>query len=193
MLPFWAFWDRVVVNCLKKRPSTFKNAGRTSRRGAELSYLGRYGPAWRATLALTALRARFDETFVSGSGTSATTIPAGNRLPGTPERSAFAELAWTPPGAWGGFNAGVELVHTGKLYVNDANTDAAPAATVLNLRAGFMQQAGGWTLSQLLRVDNATDRNYAGSVIVNEGQARFFEPALPRNWLFAFTARHTFK
>lgn len=185
--------DEIIVDTNSGGRTTFKNAGRTSRRGAELSYLGRYGPAWRATLALTALRARFDETFVSGSGTSATTIPAGNRLPGTPERSAFAELAWTPPGAWGGFNAGVELVHTGKLYVNDANTDAAPAATVLNLRAGFMQQAGGWTLSQLLRVDNATDRNYAGSVIVNEGQARFFEPALPRNWLFAFTARHTFK
>ncbi|MCW5662385.1 MAG: TonB-dependent receptor [Piscinibacter sp.] len=185
--------DEIIVDTNSGGRTTFKNAGRTSRRGAELSYLGRYGPAWRATLALTALRARFDETFVSGSGPSATTIPAGNRLPGTPERSAFAELAWTPPGAWGGFNAGVELVHTGKLYVNDANSDAAPAATVLNLRAGFAQQVEGWTFSQLLRVDNATDRNYAGSVIVNEGQARFFEPALPRNWLLAFTARHTFK
>lgn len=185
--------DEIIVDTNSGGRTTFKNAGRTSRRGAELSYLGRYGPAWRATLALTALRARFDETFVSGSGPSATTIPAGNRLPGTPERSAFAELAWTPAGAWGGFNAGVELVHTGKLYVNDANSDAAPAATVLNLRAGFAQQVEGWTFSQLLRVDNATDRNYAGSVIVNEGLSRFFEPALPRNWLLAFTARHTFK
>lgn len=184
--------DEIIVDTNSGGRTTFKNAGRTSRRGAELSWLGRYGPAWRATLSLTALRARFDESFVSGSGPGAVTIPAGNRLPGTPERSAFAELAWTPPAAWGGFNAGAELVHTGKLYVNDANSDAAPAATVLNLRAGFVQRSGGWTLSQLLRVDNVTDRHYAGSVIVNEAQTRFFEPALPRNWLLAFTARHTF-
>ena len=120
-------------------------------------------------------------------------MPAGNRLPGTPERSAFAELAWTPALAWGGFNAGVELVHTGKLVVNDPNTDAAPAATVLNLRAGFAQVADGWTFTELLRVDNATDRHYAGSVIVNEANSRFFEPALPRNWMLSFAARHTFR
>jgi iron complex outermembrane receptor protein len=120
-------------------------------------------------------------------------VPAGNRLPGTPQRSAFAELAWAPPGAWAGFHAGVEAVHVGALQVNDANTDAAPAATTLNLRAGFMQAAGGWTFTQLLRVDNATDRRYAGSVIVNDANQRFFEPALPRHWTLALTARHEFR
>ena len=185
--------DEIVVDTNSGGRSTFKNAGRTSRRGAELSYLGRYGRDWRATLSLSALRARFDEAFVSGSGPAAVVVPAGNRLPGTPERSAFAELAWTPALAWGGFNAGVELVHTGKLVVNDPNTDAAPAATVLNLRAGFAQVADGWTFTELLRVDNATDRHYAGSVIVNEANSRFFEPALPRNWMLSFAARHTFR
>lgn len=184
--------DEIIVDTNQGGRTTFKNAGRTSRRGAELSYLGQYGAAWRATLSLTALRARFDEDFVSGSGASAVTIPAGNRLPGTPERNAFAELVWTP-GGMAGFHAGAEAVYTSKLYVNDANSAAAPAATVLNLRAGFTQQVDGWTLSQLLRVDNATDRHYAGSVIVNEGQQRFYEPALPRNWLLAFSARHTFR
>jgi iron complex outermembrane recepter protein len=84
-------------------------------------------------------------------------------------------------------------VHTGKLYVNDANADAAPAATVLNLRAGFTQKFGAWTLGQLLRVDNATDKSYAGSVIVNDGNGRFFEPALPRNWMAALTAKYEFR
>ena len=84
-------------------------------------------------------------------------------------------------------------MHTGKLYVNDANSDAAPAATVLNLRTGFAQKFGDWTLNQLLRVDNATDKTYAGSVIVNDGNGRFFESALPRNWMIAFTAKHEFR
>lgn len=185
--------DDIVVDTNRDGRSTFKNATQTTRRGIEFQYLGQWSEEWRATLSLSALRARFDQGFVSGSGPSATPIAEGNRLPGTPERSAFAELAWSPKGAWGGFNAGIEAVHTGKLYVNDANADAAPAATVLNLRAGFTQKFGAWTLGQLLRVDNATDKSYAGSVIVNDGNGRFFEPALPRNWMAALTAKYEFR
>ena len=71
--------------------------------------------------------------------------------------------------------------------------DAAPASTVLNLRAGLAQSLGGWRLTELLRVDNATDRRYIGSVIVNEANKRFFEPALPRRWLLALTASYEFR
>ncbi len=185
--------DEIVTDTNLGGRTTFKNAGRTSRRGAEFMYTGQLADSLRATLSLTALRARFDEPFVSGSGASAVTIPAGNRLPGTPERSAFAELAWAPQQAWGGFNAALEAVHTGKLFVNDANADAAPAATVLNLRAGFAQKMGDWSFTQLLRLENAADKRYAGSVIVNDGNGRFFEPALPRNWMASFTAKYEFR
>ncbi|MGY4828155.1 TonB-dependent receptor family protein [Sphaerotilaceae bacterium SBD11-9] len=169
--------DEILVDTNVGGRSTYKNADNTERRGIELAYLGQLTDELRATLSLTALRARFDN---------------GNRLPATPERSGFAELAWSPKAAWGGFNAGVEVVHTAALYVNDANTDAAPAVTVLNLRAGFAQALAGWRFTQLLRVDNAGNQNYAGSVIVNEGNSRFFEPALPRNWLVAATASYAF-
>ncbi len=185
--------NEIVVDTNAGGRTTFKNAGRTTRKGAEFQYLGQMTDSLRATLSLSALRARFADDFVSGSGATAVNVPAGNRLPGTPERSAFAELAWTPRGAWGGFNSGIELVHTGKLYVNDANVDAAPSATVMNLRVGFAQKAGGWTFSQLLRLENATDKTYAGSVIVNDANSRFFEPALPRNWMLALTAKHEFR
>ena len=182
--------DEIVVDTNAGGRSTFKNAGRTQRRGAELSYLGQLNDEWRATLSLTSLRARFVDSFVSGSGAAAVPVPAGSRLAGTPERSAFAELAWAPKNAWGGFNSAVELVHTGKLYVNDVNSDAAPAATVLNLRAGFAQSGGPWKFSQLIRVDNAADKGYAGSVIVNDANQRFFEPAAPRNWTVLLSAKY---
>ena len=42
---------------------------------------------------------------------------------------------------------------------------------------------GGWSLREFLRVDNIGDRNDVGSVIVNEGNSRFFEPAPGRTWL----------
>jgi hypothetical protein len=110
------------------------------------------------------LRARFDDSFVSGSGATAVTVPAGKRLPGTPERRLFGELLWTPK-ALPGFHSAIELVHSGALYVNDPNDDAAPAATVVNLRAGFAQMVAGWRLAELVRLENAADKRYAGSVI----------------------------
>ena len=177
--------DEIGVDTNTGGRTTFKNLGRTSRKGVELQYVGQFGEDWRATLSATLLRARFDE--------AAAPAAAGNRLPGTPERSAFAELAWAPKSAPGGFNAGLEVVHVGSIAVDDANTDAAPAATLVNLRAGFAQKAGGWEFRQLVRVENAADKRYAGSVIVNEANQRFFEPALPRSWLLSLTAKYTFE
>lgn len=181
--------DELVVDTNTGGRSTFKNAGRTSRRGIELSHIGYLSDTLRTTISLSAMRARFDDAFISGTGT-VPNVFSGNHLPGTPERNLFAELAWSPANAWGGFSGAAEVVHTAKLYVNDTNTDAAPAATVFNLRASFKQQVGGWQFSQLIRVDNATDHYYAGSVIVNEGNSRFFEPALPRNWTVGITAKY---
>ena len=70
---------------------------------------------------------------------------------------------------------------------------SAPASTVVNLRAGLTQTIGDWRFSELLRIDNATDKRYVGSVIVNEANLRFFEPAPPRGGLLAVTARYTFR
>lgn len=45
----------------------------------------------------------------------------------------------------------------------------------------FEQNRGDWTWRQFLRIDNLTDRVHAGSVIVNEGNGRFFEPGARRS------------
>ena len=188
--------DEIVVDTNNGGRSTFKNAGRTERRGFELSYSGALGSDWRTLLAATVLRANFRDGFISGSGTAAAPVPAGNRLPGTPGRSAYAELVYAPQRGWGsqvGFQAAVELQHIGQLYVNDANADFAPASTVVNLRAGWAQRVGAWRFSQLVRVDNAADRRYAGSVIVNEANRRFFEPAAPRGALLSLTAEYSLR
>ncbi|APV51848.1 hypothetical protein BWI17_20530 [Betaproteobacteria bacterium GR16-43] len=169
--------DEIVVDTNIGGRSTFRNAGSTTRRGAEASAWGPIAAGLTYLASASSLQARFDN---------------GKRLPGTPERSAYAELAYAPPNAWGGFSAAVEAVYTGRLYVNDANDDFAPSASLVNLRAGFLQRVGAWELQALFRVDNATDKRYSGSVIVNEGNRRFFEPAPPRGWLAALTARYRF-
>jgi iron complex outermembrane recepter protein len=41
-------------------------------------------------------------------------------------------------------------------------------------------------------VDNLSDKKYAGSVIVNEGNGRYFEPAAGRTWLLSASAAYSF-
>ncbi len=68
------------------------------------------------------------------------------------------------------------------MQVNDLNSDAAGAYTVLNLGVRFQQESGDWQLREFVRVDNLTNRRHAGSVIVNEGNGRFFETAPGRSF-----------
>ena len=63
---------------------------------------------------------------------------------------------------------------------------------VASLRAGLRQATGRWQFSQFLRIDNLGDKKYSGSVIVNEGNSRFFEPAPERNYLVGISASYGF-
>jgi iron complex outermembrane receptor protein len=76
--------------------------------------------------------------------------------------------------------------------VNDQNSDAAESYTIGNLRAGFEQRFRQWRFSEFVRVDNVADRDYTGSVIVAEGNGRFFEPSPGRNWLVGVSAQVSF-
>ena len=97
-----------------------------------------------------------------------------------PAQQAYGELVWTP--AWGhGFSAGAEVQYVGRVYVNDRNSQFAPAYTIGNLRAGFARTAGRATWTGYLRANNVTGANYAGSVIVGDTNGRYFEPAPGRN------------
>jgi iron complex outermembrane receptor protein len=79
----------------------------------------------------------------------------------------------------------VELRYQGEMPVNDRNSDFSPSATLVGLRLSQSVPLGPGTLSVLARLDNITDRTYAGAVIVNEGNGRFFETAAARNALIA--------
>jgi iron complex outermembrane receptor protein len=56
----------------------------------------------------------------------------------------------------------------------------------------FKQDHGDWTLREFIRVDNLTDRKHVGSVIVNDGNGRFFEPGAGRKFLFGLEAQRRF-
>ena len=99
------------------------------------------------------------------------------------------ELAWQPARGWRG---GMELRRSSRVYVNDANSDSAPSFTTLALHAGYVFDVRRWNLSITGRVDNVLDRRYAGSVIVNEGNGRFFEPAPDRSYVIKLVGSYAF-
>jgi iron complex outermembrane recepter protein len=169
--------------------ATFQNAGATRRLGVELSWSQRYAEHLRAQLAVTALDATYRDGFTTCTAAPCTTptvaIAAGNRIPGIARTAFFAALNWVPPAGWRG---GLELRALSRVYVNDLNSDAAAGHAVASANVGYALNAGPWELNGFVRVDNLFARTYAGSVIVNEGNSRFFEPAPGRTWLASATA-----
>ena len=74
----------------------------------------------------------------------------------------------------------LEARHTGRVFVNDLNSDASAGHTLLSIGARFEQTTGAWTWREFVRIDNLTDRKHAGSVIVNDA-FRPFEPGPGRS------------
>jgi iron complex outermembrane receptor protein len=180
--------DEIVVNSAVGGRTTFRNAARTERKGAELGWQGRFGKGWEAAVAYTYLSAEFSQPFASG--TPPVPVAAGNRLPGVPSTVLYGELVWRH--AASGFHAGAELRHNARVYVDDQNSESAASYTVVNVRAGFEQVGKRWRLSEFVRLDNVADNNYIGSVIVADGNRRFYEPAPGRNWLVGVSAQLAF-
>jgi iron complex outermembrane receptor protein len=139
-------------------------------------------------LALTTLDAVYRDNFETCNAVPCirpedrVTVPAGNKIAGTMEKSAFASLAWLPLPRT---ELAVELRYQGEMPVNDRNSDFSPSATLAALRLSHSVPLGPGMLSVLARLDNLTDKAYAGAVIVNETNGRYFETAAGRTALLA--------
>ncbi|HEY0843603.1 TonB-dependent receptor [Methylotenera sp.] len=171
--------------------SVFGNADKTKRTGAELSIDSQYDNNISTYLSYSLLNAKFDSdfTYIPSSGTP-TMIQSGNKIPGTYRSQIYGELAWRYAPL--GFKTALEARHNSKAYVNDINTDSAHAYTIFNIRAGFEQNLANWRLTEYVRVENLSDKNYIGSVRVNDSNLRFFEPAAGRNYLLGLSAQYKF-
>ncbi|MDO9361230.1 MAG: TonB-dependent receptor [Polaromonas sp.] len=184
--------DEIVTQSNTGGRSTFQNAGATRRRGLELAASVSPSRHWLAQMSYTLLDARYRDAFACvGAATlcPATQVPAGNRIPGTARHAFAMELGWRPPTGW---RTGLDARYLGQVMVNDFNTDAAASFATLGAHVGYVFDLARWNIAATARVDNLGDRKYAGSVIVNEGNGRYFEPAAGRNYVLSLSASYRF-
>lgn len=176
--------DELVVNIAGGGRTSYRNASRTLRQGMELSADTGFGQGFTGKLAMTVLRAVYDAPFGS--------VKEGSRLPGVPKANLFGELAWKNTSE--SFLAAIETIASSKVYADDANADIpAPGYALLNARVQAMQQLGGWRTRQFVRLNNLTARQYVGSLIVGDGNKRYYEAAPGRNWMAGVSAQYTFR
>ena len=177
-----------------------QNIGETNRRGLELAVDAKWAGGFTAQLAYTYIKAIVAQQYFT-----CVTAPCnplanptgppppnylpvneGNFLPAVARNSLYVGVSWNYAPL--GFSTTVESIARAKLYADDRNTDAAASYWVSNLRAGFKQETTHWSFSEFARLDNLANRAYVGSVIVNDANSRFFEPAPGRTVYVMFNA-----
>ena len=169
--------------------SVEQNIGETSRHGAEASVDADWAGGFSGRLAYTFIRAVVGQAYQTCVGTPClpATVAAGSYLPAVARNALYAGVTWRYAPL--GFSATLEEQARARIYADDRNTASAPGYWETNFHAGFDQRTGRWQLSEFLRLDNLTDRAYVGSVIVNESNSRYFEPAPGRTAYVMFNAK----
>jgi iron complex outermembrane receptor protein len=172
--------------------STYQNVGDTRRQGVELSLTGELGDDWRSSIGFTHLQARFRSGFLTCTSTPCTTpvtpVKAGSRIPGVPDNYGSLRVEHGHELGW---REGITFSGVGSVTVNDIDSQRAAGYALVDLDVSYGFALGQNTHLQLsARVDNAADRRYIGSVIVNDGNGRYFEPGPDRTYMLG--ARLTF-
>ena len=175
--------DELVVDVSSGGRTSYKNASKTLRQGAEISLDSTLPYGLSTRVAVSSLHAVYDEAFGA--------VAKGSRLPGVPSASLFAELAWKD--AQERLGAALEGVAGNQVYAEDSNREKpAPGYAVFNARINAKQSVGNWRFKQFARLNNLLDRSYVGSVIVGDANKRYYEAAPGRNWLLGASAQYVF-
>jgi iron complex outermembrane receptor protein len=158
----------------------FRNAGRSRRRGAEVSAALTPRPGTSARAAYSYTDARFAE-YVVGTGASAVDL-AGNAVPGIAPHRWEATL--NVASRRGPF-AGVDARRVSSVPVRDddrAGAFRSPAYSLVDVRGGWEAlRVGRARVSPSLGITNLLGARYNSSVVINAFGRRFYEPGPGRS------------
>lgn len=165
--------NEIVVDSSSGGRTSYKNAGKTRRQVMELGLDQQFGESWRLKAAWTWLDATYRTNVCDDASCN------GNRIPGIARNMGYASFGYQPEQGW---YAGSDIRYMSDIMANDENTAKAPSWTVVGLTTGYKWSYGRMDMDLFGRIDNLFDREYVGSVIVNESNGRYYEPAPGRNY-----------
>lgn len=165
--------NEIVVDSSSGGRTSYKNAGKTRRQGMELGLDQQFGESWHLKAAWTWLDATYRTNVCDDASCN------GNRIPGIARNMGYASFGYQPEQGW---YAGSDIRYMSDIMANDENTAKAPSWTVVGLTTGYKWSYGRMDMDLFGRIDNLFDREYVGSVIVNESNGRYYEPAPGRNY-----------
>lgn len=173
--------DEIAVLVSAGGRTTYQNAGRSRRRGAEIDLHLPLADKLQLDAGFTWLDARFLQAFNDCGGGTGCEVPAGARLPGVPRHLLHAAVRW---GGDVGWHAGMSMDAAGGVTADDAGTLVAPGYATAGADAGYVVDTPRCRIAPFVRIDNLFDRRYIGSVIVDQANGGSFEPAPGRSfWL----------
>lgn len=179
--------DELVVAASQGGRSIYANAETSRRQGLELAVSGELAPDWSFATAYTFLDAEYVDDFSTAGDL---VIEGGRDIPGLARHFAWGQLRWSPVADTGVMFEGR---FSDRVWVDDGNTESAPAYASFDLAAERRFQWAGLDWRGYARVNNIFDRDIIGSVIVNEGNGRFYEPAPGRNWMLGLSVGYSFR
>lgn len=154
----------------------FENAGKSRRLGLEAGVA--LALTRHVTLSANYTYSRFYfREFVDDDGVG----HDGNRIPGIPRHVFFGELGWENDHLFGA----VEARGVSRRHVDNANSEAAPAYGLVNLRAGRRWRDGAFTWEPFVGIHNLFDEDYDANVRINAADgSSYYEPG-PGRYYYA--------
>ena len=169
--------NEIVVDTNIGGRSTYQNSGRTRRRGAELSVDYHFTEDLRFQLAYTYVDAVYSDAYLTcvaaPCAKPTVNVVAGSRLPGVPKNNVYGVMRW---GRETGWHASANVQFVSAVAVNDVNSVFTPSYTLVGADGGYVFELSSARVSAFVRINNMLNRSYVGSVIVDDGNSRYFEP-----------------
>lgn len=174
--------ELVVAQSVGGRTS-YRNAAQSRRSGLELALERNLIDTVKLQWSSTLLDATFNPDIAGGVNNAGNN--KDNKLPGVAAVQHQLAMQYDPrlDQSW---LLSSTLHYRSKLWVDDNNSMAADSSTLLDIKSSWQKNWQQVLWQWWLAIDNVSNSSYAGAVVVNQANGRYFEPGTPRQFQLGF-------
>ena len=151
----------------------FRNAGRTERKGIELTAKYHLSPDWVIDGSYSLMNVTYKD-YISGNSDF-----SGNEIPGIPKSRGSLSTVYQSKKD---LILKVQALFTSQLFLDDSNQNISPSYQLINCYFGHPLKVGKGTFFLFAGINNLTDSDYYDNVRINAFGGRFYEAGPKRNY-----------